>query len=154
MSKKATIVGFLLSILSPASLFAACTVGATAMNFGTINPFSSSNTDVNGTITISCDVLSPLISYTLTLSAGGDNSYNPRHMLSGANTLNYNLFTTTARTTIWGDGTAGTSTVSALGVACVLLPCTQTVYGRVPGSQTTVHVGAYTATITATLTLN
>jgi spore coat protein U-like protein len=33
-------------------------------------------------------------------------------MKSGANVLNYNLYTTAAHTTVWGDGTAGTGTFS------------------------------------------
>ena len=34
-------------------------------------------------------------------------------MASGTNTLQYNLYTTAALATIFGDGTAGTATVAA-----------------------------------------
>lgn len=39
-------------------------------------------------------------------------SFSSRYMLSGANRLYYNMYTDAARTVVWGDGTAGSSTVN------------------------------------------
>ncbi len=86
----------------------------------------------------------------------GGGSFNPRNMLSGLNTLNYNLFTDAGYTIIWGDGTGGSGRISRVNTRCFSnnggYP--HTVYGRLPGAQTTAVAGAYTSTITATLTYN
>jgi spore coat protein U-like protein len=70
-------------------------------------------------------------------------------MSNGASNLTYQLYSDAARTMIWGDGTAGTVTVSAH----VASNGTQnnTVYGRIPALQG-VRPGAYTDTITVTVT--
>jgi spore coat protein U-like protein len=61
--------------------------------------------------------------------------------------LNYELFRDSARTLNWGN-TIGTDTVAGTGNG---LAQTLTVYGRILGSQL-VAPGAYTDTVTATLT--
>ena len=66
-------------------------------------------------------------------------------MTSGAHTLNYNLYTTNTRTTVWGDSTAGTSKVNANGTIVA-----KTVYGRIPALQNA-FVGSYSDTITVTI---
>jgi hypothetical protein len=73
-----------------------------------------------------------------------------RTIANGANILDYNLYTSTARTTVWGDGTGATSTVAGSG-AGLLTASTQTVYGRVSASQDK-PAGTYTSTITVTVT--
>ena len=45
--------------------------------------------------------------------------------------MNYNLFTTASMTTVWGDGSAGTSTV-LLRKVNGNRPVTTTIYGRSP----------------------
>jgi spore coat protein U-like protein len=67
-------------------------------------------------------------------------------MLRGPYTLNYNLYTTASRTTVWGDGTGGTSTLNGLAFGA-----THTVYATVPARQN-VRVGQYTDNIIVTLT--
>ena len=79
---------------------------------------------------------------------GAAPTYNPRTMLSGANTLNYNLYFNAARTNIWGDGTAGT-VVWARNVNRNT-NYNRTVFGRIPAGQDAA-AGAYTDTIVATI---
>ena len=70
-------------------------------------------------------------------------------MLNGSEALNYNLYLDTARTIIWGDGTAGTQTYfikNPPNNQDVAVP----VYGRIPTGQS-VSKGTYTSTITVTL---
>ena len=50
-------------------------------------------------------------------------------------TLNYNLYTTASRITIWGDGTQGTSTVGPTAISQNGWQATLTVYGRIPTVQ-------------------
>jgi spore coat protein U-like protein len=70
-------------------------------------------------------------------------------MTSGANLLNYNLYTTTARTTVWGNGTAGTGVLAGTGTGIVQAV---TVYGRVASGQTSVPAGSYVDTVSVTVT--
>jgi spore coat protein U-like protein len=80
-------------------------------------------------------------------------------MTSGASRLNYNLYTTAARTVVWGDGSGSTATVPAY-LAAFALNGNQTlafnnpnltIYGRIPPNQTAA-TGLYADTITVTLT--
>lgn len=137
-----------------AHAIASCSVSATSVSFGTYNPLSASHTNSTGTVTVSCSligILSLLVSYNINLSKGGSATFNPRRMTSGANTLNYNLYTNSTRTTIWGDNTSGTSRISdgyLLGLGTTVR--NYTVYGRVPALQN-VAAGAYADTITVTV---
>ena len=97
----------------------------------------------------------------VSLSFGLSLSYAPRKMSDGgANRLNYNLYTDVARTTtVWGDGTGGTGTVTALpvqGNGRFLNPnatrtFSLTAYGRIPAGQS-VASGSYSDMITVTIT--
>ena len=131
-----------------ASIVDSCDVQATNLAFGTYSP--SSNTAHNGTSTISvyCTVGT---GYSLGLDVGsGGGVYNARKMTSGGSELLYNLYTSAARTTVWGDGTASTGTVSGSG-AGLLSAVSHTVYGQIGINQDSAP-GAYASTITVTLT--
>lgn len=67
---------------------------------------------------------------------------------NGDGAVNYQLYLDAAHSTIWGDGTAGTSTATGTGSG---LSQSLTVYGQVP-AQTTPAPGTYSDTITATIT--
>ena len=68
-------------------------------------------------------------------------------MTSGANTVNYSLYTDIARSTVWGN-TVGTDTKSGTGNGSAQ---TLTVYGQLPAGQYPTP-GSYSDTITATIT--
>jgi spore coat protein U-like protein len=70
-------------------------------------------------------------------------------MTSGANLLNYNIYTTAARTTVWGNGTGGTAAIGGTGSGVAQAV---TVYGRVGSGQTSVPAGAYADTVAVTIT--
>jgi spore coat protein U-like protein len=67
--------------------------------------------------------------------------------------LQYNLYTTAALGTVFGDGTAGTATVAGTG-AGVATAVAVTVYGQLPDNATNQAAvpGAYSDTITVTVT--
>jgi spore coat protein U-like protein len=71
-------------------------------------------------------------------------------MTSGANTLNYNIYTSAGLASIWGDGTGGTITVNYNGAGNPN-SLNYTAYGSVPTGQY-VTSGSYTDTITVTVT--
>ena len=134
---------FLLVLLVTAQAEANCTISTTSVAFGSYDVFSATPRDANGTVQIDC---TPRENIQVTLSSGSSSVFNPRTLRSGSNILNYNLFRNAARTQIWGDGSAGTSTSSANNVRNTTL----TVYGRVPAAQDAA-VGNYADTIVATV---
>lgn len=133
--------------VSEASAAPTCTISATSVNFGTYNVFTGSATDSTGTITINCN--NSAHNVVVTLSKGSSSTFSPRTMVNGSETLSYNLYRDAARTSIWGDGTGGTSTYTdnnpANGADTVV-----TVYGRVPAGQD-VSAGSYSDTVSAVI---
>ena len=141
-------------LMLPALLFPSaagavtCTVSTVPVAFGTYNPTSTSPTDGVGTIHISCDK-APAVK-PITISTGGSGTFANRVMKNGSWNLNYNLYTSVARTQIWGNGTGGTASVS-YGGAGTGPTYTITVYGRIPASQN-VGAGSYSDSLLVTIT--
>lgn len=132
-----------------------CGLSTTSMAFGSYNPLTAPAVDSSATVRVSCTgVVSVLISYQLSLSAGSG-TMSARQMASGANRLNYNLYSDTTRSTVWGDGSAGsviqsnTLLLDLLGLAPAQV---YTVYGRLAAGQRTAVPGSYSDTVTVTLT--
>ena len=84
---------------------AACTISATGVPFGSYDPQSGSVVDGAGTINVGCHPSDA--APTVSLSAGNSGTFAARTMLSGGNSLDYNLYTTSARNVVWGDGFGG-----------------------------------------------
>lgn len=121
------------------------------MSFGNYDASSPTATTVNATITVACqNPANDLNPFTIDLSKGSSSTYTPRTLTSGANTLNYNIYTTSGFTVIWGDGTGGTSQVTYNGAGNPN-SLNYTAYGRVPAGQY-VTPGSYADTITVTVT--
>jgi spore coat protein U-like protein len=129
----------------------ACTISAVGVAFGAYNPQSAANVDGTGTINLACPttVTAPVVA----LNGGLWGAVNARKLKNGSFFLNYNLYTATARTVIWGDGTNGTVTQTLSGgtVSGGTRNFSRTVFGRAAGSQN-VGAGAYSDTITITVT--
>ncbi len=128
-----------------ATVVTSCSVSATTHNFGSTVSLGS-NVDTTGTLTATCTSTSP---YNIGLNAGtgAGATVTTRKMTSGGTTINYSLYSNSARTTVWGN-TVGTNTVSGTGSG---VGQNYTVYGRVP-SQTTPAPATYSDTIVATVT--
>ena len=129
-------------LVLPGAALADCSLNVIDLSFGGYDPFGATNSDITGSISVSCDADT---SVQVSLSAGFG-PFATRKMKSGLDSLFYNLYTDPSRLTIWGDGSPGTSLVSFSGTSG-----SHTVYGRIPGHQN-VPVGAYGDTITVTLT--
>ena len=134
-----------------ATVISGCTVSASILSFGTtINPtVTSVPVDATSTLSVICTATTP---YTIALdagvNAGGAANFTARAIKSGVNAIGYQLYTTTGRNTVWGDGTASTSTDSGTGNGLVQ---SVTVYGRLP-ALTGAIPGVYTDTVTVTIT--
>lgn len=139
---------FLVGTIAPLlTAMAACTISTTSVNFGTYNVFSTTPLDSTGSVTYTCESKDKNI--VVTLDRGGAPTFNPRQMSKGSEKLNYNLYLNAARTTIWGDGTGGTSTHTDKNPT-PFQAITVTIYGRVPASQD-VTAGSYSNTVVATI---
>ena len=133
-----------------------CSAAPTTHAFGaydTMNPTAGTSS-----ITITCihSGQAFTFNYTIALSSGSG-SYATRQMTGAGDTLNFNHYTTLAHTTVWGDGTAGTATVSgsllvAQGGGSTASQ-TQTVYGLI-GAPQNVTATAYATASPITLTLS
>jgi spore coat protein U-like protein len=121
-----------------------CSVSTTAVAFGTYDPHSGTATDGVGSITLSCDK-NNAPTMTVGISTGQSGGYATRRMSAGAWTLNYNLYTSATRTTVWGDGSGGTSAPTPPG------PGTYTIYGRIAPLQN-VGAGSYSDSVSVTIT--
>lgn len=131
-----------------------CSSATNPVAFGLYDPQSSAHLDNTGSITVTCQAtVSLLIGYTVKLSAGSSGAYAQRKMLSGANSLDYQVYTNSARTSTWGDGSSSTSFITDGYLLQVLTPVvkTYTVYGRLPGSQNA-KAGSYLDTLTVLIT--
>ncbi len=133
-----------------ATVQSTCAATAAALAFPNYTP-GTGNLAGQTNISIKCTKNSP---YTVSLNIGSTTggSMTTRLMGSGANTLQYNLYTTAALGTVFGDGTAGSATVAGTG-AGVATATTVTVYGQLPDNATNQAAvpGAYTDTITVTV---
>jgi len=134
-----------------------CTLSVTAPNFGAYNPFQTTPDQVNGTLSATCTLLTggaATVSLLDSFSTGSSNSYTTRTLVSGAGTLNYNLYKDAAYTQVRGNGTGGSLTGSAtlnLTSTNPVQTVSGTIYGQIPAGQN-VAPGTYTDTIVVTLT--
>ena len=150
------VMGAVITLCVPSvswAILESCTVSATSLPFGSYNPANGVALDGTGTVDVTCSVTLVGLgaSWTIQLSSGGALSYTPRQMANGAARMNYNIFTTARRTTVWGDGSGATAVVAD---NQTLINGTSvnhyTMYGRIPALQD-VRAGAYTDSIVVTL---
>jgi len=164
------LAGLLLALgaLAAAPAHAGCKV-ATApgtLAFGAYKPITfgseiaSADVESQVTFTIGCNqVLAPLTcllplftsNYTLTISAGNGGSPLTRQMTGshGGPNMNYNLYTTSGRTVVWGNGTLGTSVASSI-TGCNTR--NHTIYGKIPLGQKTLKPGSFGDALVVTVT--
>jgi spore coat protein U-like protein len=133
-----------------------CTVSAGGIAFGIYNPLGAVADASTGTLRVTCNgsgTGSANVTVNVSLSTGLSGNYATRHMFSGANTLNYNIYWSTAYTQIMGDGSGGSFAGTA---GPFVVPAggsnfaTGTMYGLIPASQD-VAPGSYADVITVTV---
>jgi spore coat protein U-like protein len=133
-----------------ATVQSTCSATAATLPFGAYTPGAGALT-ANSMISVKCTKNTP---YTVALNAGSTTggAFTQRLMASGANTLQYNLYTAATFGTVFGDGTGGTATNAGTG-AGVATANTVTVYGQLLDSATNQAAvpGSYSDTITVTV---
>lgn len=149
MKRLIELASFISLLLVTTEAFAACTISTPAINFGNYDSFVTSPLNTTGTISVSCDTTPP-VDVAISISPSSNSGlFIPRQMKHATrpNLLDYNLYTKQNRTTVWGDGTGGTSTVVVKGTRQKNL----TVYGSIPPRQN-VPPGIYGDILTVTIT--
>ena len=132
------------------TLLATCSATATALAFSAYTPGAGAVAN-NSTVNVKCTKNTP---YTVALNGGTTpgGSVAQRLMAFGANTLQYNLYTTGAFTTVFGDGSGASKTEAGTG-AGLAIATAFTVFGQLPDNATNQAAvpGSYTDTITVTV---
>lgn len=131
-----------------ASVASSCDISASALGFGAYNPIVAADVDATATVNVTCTsgfVTNVRLDDGVNQNTGSTDAAPLRRAVSGLNFLNYQLYSDTARETVWANTDATDVGHTGTGQAVAL-----TVYGRIPMSQN-VPTGTYTDTITATV---
>ena len=124
-----------------------CTISTTPVAFGPYDPIVTNATnplDGTGTVVVTC---TKGAGTRIDLGLGSNATGSTRRMTGGGDFLTYELYTTTARTTVWGSGAGAGLTIPA---APSKAARTYTVYGQVAGGQD-VTAASYADTVVATI---
>lgn len=136
------------SLSTTATVTSNCAVTTTAVAFGNVDVTSNADVDGTGGISVTC-TNGTAWTAKADLGSGTGASITTRKMTSGANLLDYTLYTDTGRLTIWGDGTTGNgSPITGTGTGNAQAT---TIYARIPSAQTTKPAGSYADTVTVTV---
>lgn len=135
-----------------ATVATVCSVSTVpALNFGTYNPTNGANDDATTNFTVTCTDTSPYnVGLDKGTTSGGTIAIRKMKDGPGTHTIDYTLYSDSARSVVWGD-VIGTNTVANTGTG-VAQP--YTVYGRIPIPQSnpTIPPTSYSDTITLTVT--
>lgn len=129
-----------------------CSASVGTLAFGNYNALYGPPTDSQSTLTVTCSsLLSLLVSYTVSLSAGNSGNSAARQLRQGGNALNYNLYKDILRTTVWGSGANAVSDSYTLSILGIGVDHIYPIYGRISAGQISAPSGNYSDTITVTV---
>jgi spore coat protein U-like protein len=134
-----------------------CTFTNTGLNWGNVNLASGVNIDLTGGLKSSCTGTrnaTVRICPSFNAGTGGSNAAgSQRYMLNGANQLAYNIYSNSARSTVWGSytwGKAPTPPSINLRLTSTTTTATTTMYGRIFSGQGSLPIGPYTSNFSGT----
>lgn len=137
------------------TITASCTINAATLNFGSSvagTSLVSSAVTGNTTVSVTCTNGSP---YSVGMDNGANSSGSQRRMKSGANYLNYGLYVDAGLANPWTTGasnsTCTTTSQCYLGTGSGSAQSIN-IYGQVPSVGSAPPSGAYTDTVTMTIT--
>jgi spore coat protein U-like protein len=144
------ILALLLLVLGADAAHAAlkCKVAATSLDFGLYSPLAAGPLDTAGTVTAQCQGGLGIVRFQLSAGSSGDGTN--RLMQGPGGTLGYNIYLNSARTEIWGDGSAGTREALRQQTRRGRMEHEVTAYGRMPPGQDAAP-GFYTDDIVVTV---
>ena len=128
------------ALLCTPILGCSCSVSASDMNFGAIQPLANTAAAATSDVSVACSgVIDVAPSVSAKIGAGAHGVTGDRKMISAAsNVLHYNIYSSTLYSTILGDGTGGFPSLTVSGGLITLGNWSATVhlYGRVPADST------------------
>jgi spore coat protein U-like protein len=130
-----------------------CSIASDGAAFGGYDALRQESVSAVGSITVTCraDVKETEVGYEIVLGAGRSQDFTQRVMTSDAAVMRYNLYTDAARTTVWGDGSGATATVTDSYLAGAGPERrSYSVYGLIPGGQN-LNAGSYGDTVVVTV---
>jgi spore coat protein U-like protein len=127
-----------------------CTVSMTDVAFGTVNVLPGTAVNTTATITVTCSGGSGAQRVCINIGCGSACDSTSRQMTGpGGATARYDLYSNSARTTLWGSWQSGYDSAGVQMSVSHNSSNTHTVYGRFLASQTSDPSGSYTATLSA-----
>ena len=157
MTRACAVAAVVLAFVATDACAVNCGAATTSVAFASYNVFSASNVDSTGTVVVTCskvagDPNSVTVNYEVELGTGSSGNVTQRTMQSGVNTLNYNLYTNTARSQLWGNGVNANSVSASFNLsnATPSRNRSHTVYGRIPPLQDAA-VGNYNDNVLVTV---
>ena len=136
-----------------ATVLKACSVNATAIAFGNYTPGGGAINVNTSAVNVNC---TKNTTYTVALNGGSTTggTVAQRLMGNGANTLQYNIYTAATDTTVFGDGSGTSATGAGTGAGMSAAATAFTMYANLPDNPTNQNAapGAYTDTVTVTVT--
>lgn len=147
---RALALGCALALWPRAALGMTCSIESiTSLAFGSYDVFNGTPTDTGGSLSYRCDSVVGGDSIVIQLSQGSSGSYAPRTMKDGLFVLEYNVYLDAAHSSVWGDGTGGTSQLGPVQPANGASTPVD-VYGRIEPGQNA-RPGTYADTLVVTL---
>ena len=133
------------------ALAQSCSITMQNVAFGNVDVTTGSAVDTTATLAVTCSGFgtggnSPRLCISIGVGAAGDAT--SRQMQSGANTLRYDLYSDSGRTTVWGSWETGYKSPGVANDPGGNGTFNFTVFGRVLASQQTALAGAYTSAFT------
>jgi len=158
MTRALLVAGVVAALAATDAAAVSCSASTTSVAFAAYNVFSASNTDSTGTVVVTCTKTGSdpsgtiTVNYEIELGTGSSGNVTQRTMQSGANTLNYNLYTNTARSQLWGNGVNAPSVSNSFSLsnATPSRNRSHTVFGRIPPLQDAA-VGNYLDNVQVTI---
>jgi spore coat protein U-like protein len=139
----------LLTLAAAGAQAQTCTVSMTNVAFGTVNVLPGTAVNTTATITVTCSGGSGNQRVCVSIGCGSACDATSRQMTSGSNTARYDLYSNSARTTLWGSWHTGYDAAGVQMTVSHNSSATHTVYARFLASQPSDAPGAYTATFAA-----
>jgi spore coat protein U-like protein len=136
-----------------------CTLSIADVAFGEISPVADTAITATSTVSVTCTWSSTNllrnVKVCLNLDTGDASSSSvPRSMANGSNLLNYNLYTDSAYSTVWGSIFSSSATTpiemtlsSSYSLSTTSATGTATIYAQIPSAQTTVPTEDNSSTV-------
>ena len=126
-----------------------CTLSMQDVIFGNVTVTTGLAVDTTATLQVTCSGTAPSATVCINIGAAAADDATSRQMAQpSSSTIRYDLYTSAARTTVWGSWKTG---YKSPGVEAVVVDGTTnfTIYGRLFGSQQSAASGSYSSTFTA-----